>query len=52
MEKSELKKIVLDEIEKRKEEIISICRSIYNEPEEGFKEFRTREKIKSFFVKE
>lgn len=43
---------VLDEIERRKEEIISLCKSIYNEPEEGFREFKTREKIKNFFKKE
>ncbi|RLD13935.1 MAG: amidohydrolase [Caldiserica bacterium] len=52
MEKSELKKIVLDEIERRKEEIVSLCRSIYEEPEEGFREFKTKEKLKSFFAKE
>lgn len=52
MEKIDLKKIALDEIEKRKGEIISICKSVYDEPEEGFREFKTREKIKKFFKRE
>lgn len=52
MEISELKNMALEEIDKRKKEILSLCKSIYDEPEEGFKEFETKKKIKSFFERE
>lgn len=47
--KQELKDIAIDAIEKRREEIIAIGDSIYNEPELGYKEFKTAEKVRQVF---
>ncbi|MBF4695542.1 amidohydrolase [Fusibacter ferrireducens] len=49
IEKDVLKKIALDAIDKRRETILSIGDSIYNEPELGYKEFKTAEKVKQVF---
>ena len=49
MEKKEIKTLVIDEIEKNKEKIIQLGKSIFSEPEEGFKEFKTAEKVKNIF---
>lgn len=44
--KEELKKLALEAIDKRRKEIIAIGDSIYKEPELGYKEFKTSEKVK------
>ena len=49
MEKEQLKKIAIEAIDKRRSEILSIGDSIYNEPELGYKEFKTAEKVKQVF---
>lgn len=51
MEKSkrELKEMAIEAIDKRREEIFSIGDSIYNEPELGYKEFKTAEKVRQVF---
>ena len=49
MEKNQLKELVLDAIEKHKDEIISVGREIYKNPELGYKEFETT-KITSDFL--
>jgi amidohydrolase len=49
IKKEELKNIAINAIDKRKEDILSIGDSIYNEPELGYKEFKTAEKIKHVF---
>lgn len=49
MKKEELKKIAIDAIDKRREDIFRIGDSIYNEPELGYKEFKTAEKVKEVF---
>ena len=45
--KEELKKIICDAIDKRREEIIALGDSIFDEPELGFKEFKTAAKFKA-----
>lgn len=47
--KEELKKMAIEAIDKRREEIFSIGDSIYNEPELGYKEFKTAEKVRQVF---
>lgn len=47
--KEELKRIVLEAIDARREEIFSIGDSIYCEPELGYKEYKTAEKVASVF---
>jgi len=47
--KRELKKRAIEEIDKKKDEIIAIADSIFNEPELGYKEFKTAEKVKKVF---
>ena len=47
--KEELKRIAIEAIDKRKEEIFKLGDSIYNEPELGYKEFKTAEKVKEVF---
>lgn len=49
IEKEELKKKAIEAIDKRRDEIFSIGDSIYNEPELGYKEFKTAEKVKQVF---
>lgn len=49
MGKAELKKIAIEEIEKNRERIVELGKSIFSEPEEGFKEFKTAEKVKNAF---
>lgn len=49
--KTELKQIAIDAIDKRRKEIFEIGNSIYNEPELGYKEFKTAEKIRQVFKK-
>lgn len=45
----ELKQLALDAIDARREDIFEIGNSIYCEPELGFKEFKTAEKVKKVF---
>lgn len=45
--KEELKKLALEAIDRRKDAIFEIGDSIYNEPELGYKEFKTAEKFKN-----
>ncbi len=47
-----IKKIALETIAKREREIIDIGESIYREPETGFKEIKTSEKIEQIFKNE
>jgi len=47
--KEELKKRAIEAIDKKKAEIIAIGDSIFNEPELGYKEFKTAEKVKKIF---
>lgn len=49
IKKEELKSIAIKAIDKRREDILSIGDSIYNEPELGYKEFKTAEKVKQVF---
>jgi len=49
MEKNQLKKLVLEAIDKHKDEIIAVGREIYKNPELGYKEFETT-KITSDFL--
>ena len=47
--KDELKKKALDAIDKHRDKIIAVGDSIYNEPELGYKEFKTAAKVKKVF---
>lgn len=49
MEKDELRKRVLEAIDSKRDEIISIGDEIFKNPELGFKEFKTAEKVKVVF---
>jgi amidohydrolase len=49
MEKEELKRIICEEIDTNKEQIISIGRKIFGSPEMGFKELKTSALIKDTF---
>lgn len=49
MEKKILKERILSAIDNRREDIMAIGDSIYNEPELGFKEYKTGEKIRKVF---
>ncbi len=49
VKKEELKKIAINAIDNKRKEILSIGDSIYNEPELGYKEFKTAEKVKGVF---
>ncbi len=49
LKKEELKKIAMNAIDKKREDILRIGDSIYNEPELGYKEFKTAEKVKQVF---
>lgn len=46
MNKEELKRIAIQAIEDRRDDIYRIGNSIYNEPELGYKEFKTSQKVK------
>ena len=46
---AEMKKAVSDAIDKNRDKIIAIGESIFREPELGFKEFKTAEKVKNEF---
>ena len=41
MDKNELKKLAIQEIDKAREEIIALGTDIYQHPETGYREFRT-----------
>ncbi|NLD16139.1 MAG: amidohydrolase, partial [Tissierellia bacterium] len=45
--KEELKQLAIDAIDKRRDDIIKIGDSIFEEPELGFKEFKTAAKVKA-----
>ena len=45
----EIKKAVFDAIDKNRDKIIAIGESIFREPELGYKEFKTAEKVKTAF---
>jgi len=47
--KEELKKLAIEAIDKRREEIFAIGDSVYKEPELGYKEFKTSNKVKQVF---
>lgn len=47
--KEELKKRACDAIERNRDKIIAIGESVFEEPELGYKEFKTAEKIKNIF---
>jgi len=49
MNKEQLKQKVCDAIANKKDKIIALGESIFNEPELGFKEFKTAEKVKQAF---
>ena len=49
MDIDEIKKIVCDAIDNNRDRIISIGESIFREPELGFKEFKTAQKVKEVF---
>ena len=51
MDKEMLKQIAIQAIEERREDIYDIGDSIYNEPELGYKEFKTSRKIKDVLKK-
>lgn len=46
---NQIKKAAMDEIDNNREYIIGIGKSIFNEPEEGYREFRTAEKVSDAF---
>ena len=50
MTKEELKKVALGEIERHGERIVRLGKSIFSEPEEGFAEFKTAEKVKEILT--
>jgi len=49
LSKQELKKIACEAIDKNKDKIIAIGDSIFEEPELGYKEYKTAEKVKKVF---
>ncbi|MBB5337149.1 amidohydrolase [Pectinatus brassicae] len=49
MTKDELKELICSAIDKRQSDIIDIADSIYKEPELGYKEHKTSEKVKKLF---
>lgn len=49
MNTRQLKKLVCDAIDNNRDKIIAIGESIFHEPELGYKEFKTAEKVKNFF---
>jgi metal-dependent amidase/aminoacylase/carboxypeptidase family protein len=51
MEKSKLKALVLEAIDKNQAEIIEVGRKIWANPELGYKEFKTAQVVKDVFTK-
>lgn len=49
MNKKELKELVCREIDKNKEKIIGIGQKIFENPELGYKEFKTAKVVESVF---
>lgn len=49
--KEELKQIAMEAIDKRKDDIFAIGDSMYDQPELGYKEFKTAKKVKDIFEK-
>jgi len=49
MSKEELKKLACEAIDKNRDKIIALGESIFAEPELGYKEFKTAEKVKKVF---
>lgn len=49
MEINAIKKMVIDTIDNNREKIISIANQIFNNPELGFKEYKTSELVKTIF---
>lgn len=47
--KQELKQMAIEAIDKRRDDIFAIGDSIYSEPELGYKEFKTAEKVREIF---
>lgn len=47
----EMKKLVCEAIDKNADNIIDVAESIFAEPELGYKEFKTAEKVKAVFDK-
>lgn len=50
LKKEVLKKKVIDAIDRNREKIIAIGREIYENPELGFKEFKTTETVSNFLI--
>lgn len=48
---AELKKQVIDSIDRRREEILALAENVLRHPELGYREFRTAELVKQEFVK-
>ena len=49
MNTQNLKDEAFEEIEGNREQIIELGRSVFNEPEEGFREHKTAQKVEAFF---
>lgn len=49
MTSEKLKKVALDEIDRHSERIVQLGKSIFSEPEEGFREFKTAKKVEGIF---
>ena len=49
MTSEELKEAALKEIEKHSERIVGVGKSIFSEPEEGYREFKTAKKVEGIF---
>jgi amidohydrolase len=45
----ELKTIALEEIDRQRDRIITTAKSVWEEPEEGYREYKTAQKIEEFF---
>ncbi|UCD70484.1 MAG: amidohydrolase [Syntrophobacterales bacterium] len=49
MTSEKLKEVALDEIDRHSERIVQLGKSIFSEPEEGFREFKTAKKVEEIF---
>ena len=49
MNTQELKNEAFEEIDINRKQIIELGRSVFNEPEEGFREYRTAKRVEAFF---
>jgi metal-dependent amidase/aminoacylase/carboxypeptidase family protein len=49
MTSEELKEAALEEINRHSERIVGLGKSIFSEPEEGFREFKTARKVEEIF---